>query len=363
MPESDFTTLAEPSVSSVPNPLRSILIRIGKILFKVAFVGGIFCFLINIIQMSDLRDLAKRWPWVLVSIALYFVAMLSCSLRYKLLLRALDMHSRFRDVFSFSMIAGLFYLVWWVVGDLVKAYYVFRSTRAGSGKPNIGLIVLSVFLDRIVGFFALLTLGFIVSIVAWPQLQNEPNLRRLVLLFAGVCAGALVFFFIMVSEKLENSPLRKRLMQIVPFHQKLEAIYAGFAGLRHHKPILAAMLGLSILNHIIVCVIMLLLMQGVTFTSAATGLIVAPEAMPSALSCLTVLPLGFFLSTFGMAFGFGVGTVAFELLFQRLLGIGGVAKMVLAFQIVGLLFRLLGIPFWLLYRRKAGVETMESRDA
>ena len=333
-------------------PVRPSRARLAlRWLSKVGLLAAIFGYLFykKSIQARDLADLARHWPWVLGALLLFLATLFFTALRYQLLLKALDFSTRFRDVVAVSMIGMLFDLVSPVSsgGDLVKAYYVGRVARSKSGKGDWGLLVISVVLDRLVGFFALFTLGLAVSILAWPQIQAEAALRRLTLVFAVVCAASLLAFLVLVSEKLENSPWRKRCMHWLPFHAKIESLYTGFAGLRHHKPLLLAMLGLSVLNHITACFIILLLARGMTFHSVQTGAVVPLPVVP----CLTVLPLGFFLNTFGMAGGFGVGNLAFEELFRRILGIDGGARLAMSFQIVAALYRLLGVPVLLFYRR------------
>jgi uncharacterized protein (TIRG00374 family) len=338
---------------SVDGPVRSHTTLIIKWIFKLGLLGGILGYLAykRSLQARDLIALLLHWPWVVLALVLYLAVVVFSAVRYKLLLQALDISVRLKDVLAVSMIGLFFDLASPVAsgGDLVKAFYVNRLVRIADGKSEMGLLVMSVVLDRIMGFFALFVLGLAVSMLAWPQIQGEANLRRLTVVFAAVCTVSLLCFIVLVSEKLENSPLRKRWMHWMPFHEKIESIYTGFAGLRHHRPMMLKMLALSVLNHVVGCIIILLLAQGMTFTSVKTGAPVNLEIVP----CLTVLPVGFFLNTFGMAGGFGVGNLAFEELFRRVLGIDGGARLAMGFQIVGVLLRLLGVPVLLLYRRNA----------
>ena len=348
VPELDDAALELPAAQP-PSRLRKI---VGWI-FKVGLLGGIFGWLIykKSIKVEDLSELAQRWPWALLALGLFVFSLFFVALRYQLLLKALGMTTHYRDIVAVCTIGLLFDLISPVSsgGDLVKAFYVSRTSERAGGKKNRGLVLLSVLLDRIVGFFGLFMLGLIVCVLAWPQIGAHENLRHLAMFFAAVCAGSLMVFFILSSEKLEHSALRKRLMHKLPFHAKIEQVYAGFAGLRHHKMILLAMLGLSLLNHIIACVVILLLAQGMQFPDVVTGALKPLDIVP----CLTILPLGFFINTFGIAGGLGVGNAGFELLFEHVLGIKGGARLILFYQIVSIVYRLMGMPVFFLYKHES----------
>jgi uncharacterized protein (TIRG00374 family) len=341
-----FEDIAPPPPAPPPSRLRVIL---GWV-FKIIFVGGIFGLLFGTgkITVADMRMQLHRWDLALLAMSMAIPALLVCSLRYKLLLKVLNISAHFGDIVALSMIGMLFDLVSPVSngGDLVKAVYLSKATRSPTGKSNFGIILFSVVLDRIMGLFALFTFALIACLFAWPQISGSPQLRKLSYIVVIVCAGGLLGFFVLVSEALEKSALRKRLMHVIPFHGRIERIYSGFASLRHHKFILFVMLGLSIINHACSCAAILILAQGIAFTSASTNAPAALEWIP----CLTVLPLGMFATTFGPAGGLGGGNLAFEYLFHTVLNLNGGGKLVLAFQICGILVRLTGIPVLMFYK-------------
>ena len=351
MAEADSENI-EDLVPSAPPPPPSRLRTVLGWVFKIAFLGVIFAFLFGSgkLKVEDILQLGKRWDLALLAMFMAIPALAVCSLRYQLLLKALNITARYTDIFALTMIGMLFDLISPVSngGDLVKGIYLSKSTRSPTGKTNLGIILFSVLLDRIVGLFALFTFALIVCVAAWSQIRGSPELRKTAEIVVLVCIVGLLGFFVMVSETLEKSALRKRLMHIIPFHEKIEQIYSGFASLRHHKFTLLQMLALSIMNHIFTCTAILILAQGMTFTSTVTGQPAPLELMP----CLTVLPLGLFATTFGPAGGLGGGNAAFEYLFHIVLNLNGGAALILKFQICGILFRLTGVPVMILYRNK-----------
>jgi hypothetical protein len=65
------------------------------------------------------------------------------------------------------------------------------------------------------------------------------------------------------------------------------------------------------------------------------------------LKGLVVFPLAIFSNVFGVAGGFGLGTLGFDFLFAHLFHIPGGASVGLAFQVLTAATRLLGLPFFL----------------
>lgn len=336
--------------ASPKDPPRSRARATLSLVLKLAVVAGIFAYLIHkdSIRPENLRELAAHWGWAFLALCLYLLTTVVCTLRFKILLSALNVSVPYFDVLPATFIGSFFDLVSPVTsgGDVVKAHYICRAGKFGGQKSDLGLVLLGALLDRITGFFGLFVLGLIVSILAWPEIGGMPNLRRMTMLLALVCIAVMLGFFVMVSERLEKSVLRKRLMHCLPFHEKIESIYAGFSGLRHHHGKLLAMVAISILNHICVCSMVLVLGQAMQFFSVATG-----ERVPLPLmQCMTVLPIGLTINMFGVAGGFGPGNLAFEALFKEVLGITGGATLILYFQIVAVIARLLGGVCVLFYK-------------
>lgn len=116
----------------------------GGFLYAVVSRTGIE----NII--SSLKDISP--VSFLLAVMIYFSSILISALRWKLLL-----HERFgfKRLLSFYMIGSFFnqILPGIIGGDAVKAYYLYRDTGRG------GSAVASVFMDRYIGFTALMFVG------------------------------------------------------------------------------------------------------------------------------------------------------------------------------------------------------------
>jgi len=117
----------------------------------------------------------------IIAVVLYLVAQFISTLRWKLLLPRLVSTGK---LFSFYMIGSFFNTVLpgIIGGDAVKAYYLYQVTGKGS------LSLASIFMDRYIGFSALLTICIIAFPSGYAYLRGsgvEWLLPLIVLSFAG----------------------------------------------------------------------------------------------------------------------------------------------------------------------------------
>jgi hypothetical protein len=333
--------------------------RVLMVLARIGIVAAILGYLMrtNRLQLGSLGALRYNWHWALYALILFLPQFFLCALRFRLLLGALKLPGTLGQALSWTMIGSFFDLAMPLSngGDLVKAYYVARN----AGKGRRSLAVLSVLLDRVIGLLALFIFAWLVCLFAGRRVDDNPQLLRMshVLLF--VCAGSVAGFIILVSPMLERSAWRKWLMHKLPYHAKFEALYVAFAGLRGHVGTLVLMLLLSLVIQSFGTAGILCLAQGIPFHELGTEILVRLQIVPA----MVVLPLALFLNTFGVAGGFGVGEIAFDALFERMLHIRGGADLALAFHCLFALTRLLGIPFVLLYRHREHVQAHRSGEA
>lgn len=130
-----------------PNKITLLLVKIlvsGGLLYSVISKTGIDKVL------STLKGIYV--PSFLLAVLIYVCSIFISTLRWRLLL-----HERFglARLFSLCFIGSFFnHLLPGIVGgDAVKAYYLYRDT--GRGAPAVA----SVFMDRYIGFFALILVG------------------------------------------------------------------------------------------------------------------------------------------------------------------------------------------------------------
>lgn len=103
-------------------------------------------------------------------------------------------------LYSLSLIGGFFsnLLPGAVGGDAVKIYYLYRETRQG------GLSLASVFMDRYIGYFGLLSLGLIAGIAGFRDLAAVHLQWAAPLLFTAFLAGSLTVFGARIGRRFAS---------------------------------------------------------------------------------------------------------------------------------------------------------------
>jgi uncharacterized membrane protein YbhN (UPF0104 family) len=142
--------------------------------------------------LSHLRGMDLRF-FVLSSL-IYILTVVLSSLRWSVLLQGTQ---PFRRLLSFCLIGSFFnhFLPGAVGGDALKAYYLYQD--AGQGGRSLG----SVFMDRYVGYFALLSVGLVAGLIAFRELSTF-GLQWLVPgLFLLFLAGSLLFFGLRIGRR------------------------------------------------------------------------------------------------------------------------------------------------------------------
>lgn len=143
--------------------------RTKKILIlslKIVVSGLLLAFVLN---KAGLRNIIVHFkalnPWYfLLASLLYVFLIFLAAVRWGLLLGGRYSVAR---LFSLYLIGSFFnhFLPGSVGGDAVKAYYLYQDSRHGGSSLG------SVFLDRYIGFFALLTIGLVSGVLAFDDLK------------------------------------------------------------------------------------------------------------------------------------------------------------------------------------------------
>ena len=135
----------------------------------------------------------NHWFFGLSSL-LYVLTVLMSAMRWQQLLEG---HHPLGKVFSLNIIGSFFnnFLPGAVGGDAVKAYYLYKDTKKGGS--SIG----SVFMDRYVGFFGLLSVGLVSGIVAFGELRAIGLHWVVPALFIAFLAGSVLFFRLRIGNR------------------------------------------------------------------------------------------------------------------------------------------------------------------
>jgi len=286
----------------------------------------------NRIDGNALINLRQTWPWLLAALTLMLPPYLIVSYRFGIILKSQGFKIGFNQAVRWTMIGSFFDLAMPSSsgGDLIKAGMVAR--HVGTGLRTRA--VMAVAFDRFSGLLGLFLLALISSQLGWDVLRNMPS-RRLVfiiLLFSSV--GAILALRIMGSRRLLHNQTINRLLTKNAMGLRIRQFITSFNCIRERPLLMLGALVLSVVNHVFWC-------ASLFSIANAIGCIIDP------VKGFVVFPLAIFSNIFGVAGGFGIGTLGFDILLSQLLGIDNGALIGLLFQSLGALSRLIGLPYYL----------------
>ncbi len=270
---------------------------------KLAFALGLVAYLFKSGKIDLESLLAIRRPLdVVIAQALWFLAFLVTVTRWHLLLHALGVESRFRDALRLSGL-GLFFsqmIPGATGGDLVRGVQVARESPGR--RPNA---VLSVFLDRVLGLTALMTIGAVGVLFCPPSVRDHPLLQKLQWVLFSVLAAVLLGGAFLSSRRLWEGSRFLQWLTKLPGGSVIAKVTTALWAMRQRKRNLTAGLCLSGLAHA------LFVSAAIFLGRALTGEMPAPE------NYFYLVPLGQLAFSLPLTpGGTGVGQWAYEELFM-----------------------------------------------
>lgn len=175
--------------------------KLKRILFlslKITISGFLITLLLRKVGLqnilSHLRTMDLRFFFL--SSAVYLLTIALASLRWGLLLKRSQSGKK---LFSLCLIGSFFnhFMPGAVGGDAVKAYYLYKES--GHGGSSLG----SVFLDRYIGYLALLSIGLISGIAGYGDLKALGLHWLTPSLFLLFLSGSLLFFRLRIGRRFK----------------------------------------------------------------------------------------------------------------------------------------------------------------
>jgi uncharacterized membrane protein YbhN (UPF0104 family) len=266
---------------------------------KVAVTGLLLYFVLREVALTEVAArLAELSPWPLIAAAgmIALQSFVVVTWRWEKILAAID-----RAVPRFSLVGivvtSLFFnqvLPSTVGGDGMRMWLLRRR-----GRP-LGAAVRSVIMDRLLGLFGLLVLSVAGALgLLWRYPESIPVWSALAVGLGGIAV-------------IVGAPLLLRLSGWLPFaapRRHLETIAAEVEILWRDKPVLAQLVGVSVLGHLFLCL-------AVWFTALAIGIaspLVETLAVLPAVLLAASLPIsiaGWGVREGGMVVGLGLLGVA-----------------------------------------------------
>lgn len=224
-----------------------------------------------------------------------------------------------------------------VGGEVVRVAYV---VRALSARRTVA--VLSVLVDRLLGFYSILLIAFAVALLNPINFVGSGILRFLSIIAAVLCFGMPVGLYLFYTMLKSNSRLRE-FMETPPNWALAHAVHRLFEALRLYRnapSILVAALGMSVLTHTIgaVCIMIIGSSMGLGSLASIDYAFAAPWAWLANL--LPITPGGL-----------GVGEAAFDRICHMMEAVRTIAAygtIFLVYRIVSVLATLPGLVVYLI---------------
>jgi uncharacterized protein (TIRG00374 family) len=236
-----------------------------------------------------------------VVLVLFALALLT-AWRWRWLVEALGLRLAARDAVRYTLYGLFFNLVvpGATGGDVVKAWYAAKRTGAATKA------VVSVFVDRAVGLFALVLLAAAVLFLG-PGREGYGAPRLLV---ACVLGAVLLFVVLVLSRRVRRGLGLSTLLRRLPFQHVLAEIDAAFRLYRRHPASLGVGLCVSVVNHAgaAACAYVLARALGLTEVRFLDALALVPVV--GLLTAVPLLPGGWGVGELGFAYFFGQVGVA-----------------------------------------------------
>ena len=306
----------------------------GIVLLKAFFAGGLIYWLLqrDSLDLSIIWHLANPLQLVLL-LGLYLCLLLINNLRWCLFLRAFGINAAFKETLKLTFM-GLFFnfaMFGGVGGDLVKGYYLIRDKKDKKLQAAI-----SIFLDRFAGLYTMLIISLVTLLLNFNNISDHTYLMGLLLFVAVLFLGTSVFLMMLFTPwfyKIYRQILHKLPWDIWNTNHKWKSLKFSY---------FVKAIGFSFIS-LAICIVFFMV----------SGILMGFE-VPFWIYVYAV-PLGFVFMAIPISpGGIGVGQVATLALFSWGLGeetqVGPVT--VSAFQLIGILWGLLGAFFYVRIRNK-----------
>jgi len=163
---------------------------------KITVSGLLLTFVLQKVGLQNILSHLKKMDlrFFFLSSLIYLLTLVLASLRWGVLLKRSQSRKK---LFSLYLIGSFFnhFMPGAVGGDAVKAYYLYKET--GHGGSSLG----SVFLDRYIGYCALLSIGLISGIAGYNDLKALGLHWLTPSLFMLFLSGSLLFFGLRIGRR------------------------------------------------------------------------------------------------------------------------------------------------------------------
>ena len=148
------------TLTSEPTPSRSRFISVFKWLLAVGLIAILYHMSGD--SLKELKDRHIVWSMFGIALCIRLASLMGTFTRWRMLVRGIGIPLSFRETFRLGILGEACNLMGpgAVGGDLVKA-----ALLAKNNKNRIASVMATVFLDRVLGMWALFVLGALASLI------------------------------------------------------------------------------------------------------------------------------------------------------------------------------------------------------
>ncbi len=322
--------------SSIKNVTKTVL----KILFAVALIYWMIRK--GALDLNVFKEIASV-PLIAFCLGCVLLQVVINNYRWLILLRAQNFESSVGRTLPLSFISLFFSFVMpgGVGGDVMKGYYLLQDHP----KQKFAAVI-SIFMDRMVGFFVMVATTFFALFFNWNDVSHSRELQSVAVAVTLLFTAFIVFFSLSLSRRISqrvlDSWIGRLIFERMPGAAKLRRIYENVHAYRNKPSAFFIAIALSVVNQ-------LLIVAFIVAIANAMGV----EGIPLMVYFFLV-PVGIVVLALPISpAGIGVGQAAFYFLFSLYLGkssqLGPTA--VTAMQIINFAWGLVGAYFYLHRKR------------
>ncbi len=230
--------------------MKKKIVSLIQLLIGIGLIVFIFARMDNRADMLEaLRAGARQWPMLVLGVGSFFVCLLLCTIRWKLLLDARGLHLPFLRAIQLYFVGHFFnsFLFGATGGDLVKAWFVTREIPGHKTEA-----VSTVALDRLIGLGALVILTVTIMLIRLPFFLEHEATRLSLVFFGCILAGLIGFLVVTFGHNwMERWAFFKRFEERTALGKIVTRAYSTARGIMKQPALLAKTLVLSLVNHVV----------------------------------------------------------------------------------------------------------------
>ncbi len=273
--------------------------------------------------------------WIVMAAGCLLSTIYITALRWQLLLKAQDLNITYWNTIRLTFVGAFFstFMPGGTGGDIAKAYYVWNT-----GDKRTAAVT-TVFLDRVVGLYAMLALASVMALLQASMLWSVPAAKPLLICVPSAFISSTIAIIVLFTPPAQRLLTAERSGLLARVAQVCNKIYETLLMYRERKAAIVWALGLSVISHI-----------GLSLSFLAFGHIFG-EPIIDIFQYFLIVPLGMIANGIPiLPMGIGQGEAAFNFLYKTLASSPYGAEATVLFRCIAIFWTSIGGLFYLTLR-------------